>query len=231
MENAKIKLPRHQLLKKKVNERLLLEYVNRSSFFANKGGGYFYRPQSESGGECDAIGVNGYCIDFKLLISQDGAKNMNETKLAYKEIRSGVTISQPSKASQQGIKSLPFPNIWGFLATDSLRLNDDNEFILKEKEDSINMKGTIKSFNKMIRAKKNLLFFFPNEFVIEHFNSIEIVCNKAKDNLSLISKARAFLSPKHETYYVLLVNNKLVLFSESVALIEYIDLALLSVEI
>ena len=214
--NINLKMPRKQFYDNKNYEPLLLECLNRIPFFIKKSGGCFCAPRSEDNGQCDAIGKNGcYSLDFKLLLSQEGAQNVNETSLTEKILCKGVTISVPSKASMRGESSLPFPNIWGFLINNSFSLNENCEIILSDKEDKY-MKETIKSLNRMVCTKKNLIFFHPSKFVIQNSpdNSIEVLRSRAKEALTILSKARRMLSPGYETYYALLINNEMVLFSE-----------------
>jgi len=212
----KFEMPKEQFYDKKNYEPLLLECLNRISFFIEKSGGGFSAPKSESNGQCDAIGKNGcYSIDFKRLLSQEGAQNVNETRLTEVTLCTGVTMSAPSKAYMRGEPSLLFPNIWGFFVSRSLHLNENNKIALEDKADRY-MKETIKSLNRMICTKKHLLFFHPSRLVIENYydNPIEVLRNRAKEALSMVSEARKKLSPGYETYYALLMNNEMVLFSE-----------------
>lgn len=214
--NINLKMPRKQFYDNKNYEPLLLECLNRIPFFIKKSGGCFCAPRSEANGQSDAIGKNGcYSVDFKLLLSQEGAQNINETSLTEKILCKGVTISAPSKASMRGESSLPFPNIWGFFVNNSFSLNENCEIVLSDKEDKY-MKETIKSLNRMVCTKKNLIFFHPSKFVIQNSpdNSIEVLRSRAKEALTILSKARRMLSPGYETYYALLINNEMVLFSE-----------------
>lgn len=225
----KFELPKKQLLSKKNYEPLLLECLNHIPFFDEKSNGGFAAPQSESNGQCDAIGKNGcYSVDFKLLLSQEGAQNMNETSITKVALCKGVTMSAPSKASAHGIASLPFPNIWAFLRTQSLSLNESGEIALLNEADK-NMGETIKSLNKMIHTKKNLIFFNPSRLFVFDTpdNPIEYFCSYAREVLSIISKARKMFSQEYETYYALLMNNKMVLLSEDFAHIGCIDLTTL----
>jgi hypothetical protein len=222
----KLEMPKKQFYDKKNYEPLLLECLNRIPFFIEKSGGGFYAPKSESNGQCDAIGKNGcYSVDFKLLLSQEGAQNVNETSLTKVTLCKGVTMSAPSKASMRGESSLPFPNIWGFLVSHSFSLNENNEIVLADKAAEY-MKDTIMSLNKMICTKKNLLFFHPSRLVIQdsHNNPIEVLRNRAKEALSIVSKARRKLSPGYETYYALLTNNEVVLLFEDFTYAGFIEL-------
>lgn len=81
------------------------------------------------------------------------------------------------------------PNIWGFLVSACLYLNENSEIELKD-ETNPYMRNTIKSLNRTICMKKNLLYFFPNRLVIGNSHEIEILCNRAKEVLSIISRAR-----------------------------------------
>jgi|GEM_PF-2132101 len=223
---VKLEQPKKQFFNKNNYEPLLLECLNQISFFIEKSDGGFFAPKSESNGQCDAIGKSGYyCIDFKLLLSQEGAQNVNETSLTKVTLCKGVTMLVPSKASLRGESSLPFPNIWGFGVSHSFSLNANNELVLADKEDEY-MKETVKSLNKMICTKKNLLFFHPCRLVIQdsYNNSIEILRNSAKNALSIVSKARRELSPSYETYYALMMNNKMVLLSEGFTHVGCIEL-------
>jgi hypothetical protein len=93
-----IELPKYNLHKKENYEPLLLECLNRSPFFKEKSGGGLASPKSESNSECDALGRNGYYnIDFKCLISEDGAKNMSETSLTKKRVVSRGDRNIPLK--------------------------------------------------------------------------------------------------------------------------------------
>lgn len=98
-----LEIPKKQFYDKKNCEPFLLECLNRIPFFIEKSGGGFLAPESEEKCQCDAIGENGcYSIDFKLLLSQEGAQNVDETSLIEETLCKGVTISAPSKASMRG---------------------------------------------------------------------------------------------------------------------------------
>lgn len=225
MESSiKLEMPKEQFYDKKNYEPLLLECLNHIPFFSEKSGGGFSAPKSEYNGQCDAIGKNGYNLDFKLLLSQEGAQNVNETRLTKEPLCKGVTMSGPSKAFMRG-ESLQFPNMWGFLVSHSFSLNENNEIVLADKPDG-NMKETIKSFNKMVCTKKNLIFFLPTRLVIQdsHGNPIEVLRNRAKEALSIVSKARIKLSPDFETYYALLINKEMILLSEEFTQVGCIEL-------
>jgi len=88
------------------------------------------------------------------------------------------------------------------------------------------MNKTIKSLNRMVCTKKNVLFFNPSRLVIKDSqdNSIEDLRNIAKEALTIVSKVRRKLSPGYETYYALLINYQIVLFSEDFAHIGSIEL-------
>ena len=227
MESSiKLEMPKKQFYDKKHYEPLLLECLNRIPFFIKKSGGCFSAPKSESNGQCDAIGNNGYySVDFKLLLSQEGAQNLNETSLTKVTLCKGVTKSAPSKAYMREESSLPFPNIWGFLVSHSFSLNENSEIVLADKADEY-MKDTIKSLNKMVCTKKHLLFFHPCRLVIQdsHDNPIEVLRNSAKEALLIVSKVRRKLSPGYETYYALWINNEIVLLSEDFAYTGCIEL-------
>jgi hypothetical protein len=138
-------LPEYNLYKKEIYEPLLLECLNSSCFFREKSGGGFAPPDSESNGECDAIGKNGcYDIDFKCLISQDGAKNLILASVRWVEMCKGITARQPSVASMKNLKNLKFPDIWGFLASGSLYLNKCHNIELTDVND-VYIKSTIKN--------------------------------------------------------------------------------------
>ncbi|MCL2188676.1 MAG: hypothetical protein FWC16_04770 [Defluviitaleaceae bacterium] len=221
----KISIPKHKLYKKEIYEPLLLDCLNASSFFKSKGGGGFTKSKSEFNRECDALGQNGnYNIDFKCLISQDGAKNADETSLSKSEVLAGVTITGPSRAFIRGISELPFPNIWGFLIDDYIKLNCYNEIILLN-ENTPHMKSTIKSINKLLRINKNILFFLPTGLTIENLSDITLIYKRAKKAFNVLTKARKALACEHETYYALLVNNKfIIILSNNCEPLEQIEL-------
>ena len=219
-----LELPKEQLKEKENYEPILLECLNSIPIFRKMSEGGFSAPQSESNGQCDAIGKNGYSIDFKLLLSQEGAQNMNETSLTRENLCEGVTMIGPSRASTRGIESLPFPSLWGFLRTHSLSLNENGEIELLCEAD--NMEKTIKSLTKMIRTKKNLLFFHPNRLISRevHKYPTESICGYAGEALSIISKARKLVMHEYETYYALLMDDKMVFLSGGFAHMGCIDL-------
>ena len=93
------------------------------------------------------------------------------------------------------------------------------------------MKETIKSLNKMVSIKQKLLFFHPSRLVIQasHDNPpIEVVRNRAKEALQIVSKALRKLSPGYETYYALLINSEMVLLSDDFTHVGCIELTSLN---
>jgi len=226
--NFMITIPKCQLHIKTKYEPLLLECLNYITYFIEKSGGGFSAPKSEHNGESDAIGENGYSIDFKCLISQKGAKNLNEISPTKSRLSNGLTAIHPSKASMRGVQKLPFPNLWGFLVNGSLHLNENYEIILADKTEP-HMKSTIESLNKMTRKKKNLLFFLCISFKLEDSNNIEMLCGRASSAFKIISNARTKLAAEYETYYALLtICEKIILLSNDGFLIECIDMAVLN---
>lgn len=225
--NIKIEVPRYKLYKKYNYEPLLLECLNCSPFFTDMCDG-FSVPESERNGECDAIGKQGsYDIDFKCLISEDGAENANETSLTKQQLLPGLTAIGPSKAYMREIPSLQFPNIWGFLVSGCLYLNENSEIELEDKTYRY-MNKTIIWLNKTIYMKKNLLYFLPNRLAIESSNDIEILCDRAKEAFSIISKARGKLANGYDTYYALWLHpDKMVLLSDNFTLLDCIELTVL----
>jgi hypothetical protein len=126
-------------------------------------------------------------------------------------------------------QSLPFPSIWGFSVSGSFCLSENSGIELKDETDK-HMKNTIKSLNRMISLKKNVMFFLPNRLEIESFQEVKVLCNGAKKALSIISEARAIFSNGYETYYALYTNtDKLFLFSDSFALLEGTELTSLPI--
>lgn len=220
--------PYRRLCKKAYYEPLLLEVLNETSFFLNKSGGGFDSPQSQSNGECDAIGKNGnYNMDFKCLITQHGAEVINETSLQSVEILPGISVTQPSKASLRGQSSVEFQSIWGFLVENNFGLNANCEIELKDITDN-SMNKTIKRINKSIKMQKNILFFHPASlFVDVPKDSItNIMCVRAKEALSILSEARSAIAPKYETYYALLFGTeKIMLLSGSFSDIGCVELS------
>lgn len=218
-------MPKASLLSKHNYEPLLLECLNGISYFVDKSGGIFTAPKSESSGQCDAISAKGtYDIDFKLLISQEGAQNFNETRLTEKELYSGITISQPSKATMRGVHSLQFPFLWAFFVTGSFCLNENSEIVLVDKSDTL-MERTVLSLNRIIDTKKHLLVFHPSRLLIESACSdpISVLQERAKA-LLLLSEARFARSPEYDTYYALLMNNEMVVLSADITVVDSMPL-------
>ena len=153
---------------------------------------------------------------------------MSETSLHTQKLGPGLTATCPSRAYLRGEKELPFPNIWGFLVTNSLCLNKRTEIELKCKTDK-HMGKTIKSLNKTICMKKNLLYFLPTRLVIKNTQDMEALCDRTKEAFSIISIARARLSGEYETYYALYTNlDELVIFSDSITILQCIELTTLA---
>jgi hypothetical protein len=194
-------------------EPLLLESINGIPFFKNLGGGEFSASVSEFNSECDAIGLNGYDIDFKCLISQSGAENIEDTRGVQYPAR-GIKIRVSSKASERGDDSLKFPNLWGFLVDKRIQLNEKFEFELSDKNYRC-MNGSIKSLNKIVLKKKNILYFHPASLLLDDSTSgdiVKAVSNRIEEALCQISIARSHQATGWDTFYALILNNESIFF-------------------
>lgn len=219
---------------KRYYEPLLLECLNHIPCFLKKSGGGFSPPLSENYHECDAIGKNGYSIDFKCLISEVGAENAKIASPYMKKTVKGVREWQPSKASQRGEKELEFPNVWGFFIDQHICLTSEYSLRLADeasKKDVRGMKDTIKSLNKTIAMQKHILIFSPMDFSCsaEAAGCTEdILSKRLKEGFAIVSEARSNIACEYDTYYAVLLNsNRIAVYDESFLLVGSVEIAML----
>ena len=232
-----------RLQDKRYYEPLLRECLNNMPCFREKSGGGFCPPLSESNRECDAIGKNGYNIDFKCLISQEGAENAKvaspymDDEIAPGVKIPGVKVWRPSKASQRGEKELEFPNVWGFLVDHDICLTNEYKFRLADgasTKDVRGLKDTIKNLNKMIATQKHILIFSPMDFSCsgDIADCIEdILSKRLEEGLSIVSEARSCWARDFDTYYAVLLNsnriNRIAVYDDNFLLIGSVEITML----
>lgn len=85
-------------------ENYLLELLNRSSHFIEKGKSLFSKPIDESHGQCDSISKN-YELDFKLLSSSTRLQASSLFSFGVSNIGNGVTAITESRKKSGEIKA------------------------------------------------------------------------------------------------------------------------------
>lgn len=147
-------------------EIYLRELLNSSAWFSAHYPGGFTKPSSESNGECDAINQN-YKIDFKLFVSTTSmCARSNLTSQVYKTKNGSIIWSQCKNSNWYG-------DI--IILHAALREKPLEEFykIRNKKTRKDSVEKDISIVLKKLETKKNLLLFFPYEFVFDSFHSFD----------------------------------------------------------
>lgn len=206
-------------------EIYLLELLNISAHFKEKGHSSFKNPNDESQGQCDAIAEN-YEIDFKLLSATSRLQASNLFSHSISNLADGIIAIGECKSPGGEIKA---SNIHV-----AFRMRDLSDLLQIKKDFRNCRKQCIEKdiFNtlSMLEKRKNLLLFYPYIFSVE-----EEVSNQELDDIVLNALtydfSSLFLYRKHnvrefETYFLTIVHDKFYLFKvldSKLSFIEKID--------
>lgn len=192
-------------------EIYLLELLNKSEYFREKGKSEFQMPLDESHGECDAV-ADDYRIDFKLLSSSSRLQASNLFSPSITNLGNGITAIGESRKPNGEIKATQIHVAFRFrTVSDLIRLKAERQHIRKQclEKDIINVLN-------MLEKQKNLLLFFPYIFNTE----VEITTNELDDiilnaisyDFSSLFAYRHIKAQSLETYLLTIVRDEFNIF-------------------
>ncbi|MGT2783796.1 hypothetical protein [Streptococcus merionis] len=206
-------------------EIYLLELLNSSPFFREKGKSEFYKPKDESHGQCDAIATE-YEIDFKLLSAGSRLQASSLFSPSISKIGSGITAIGGSNKQDGEIKATQIHVAFRTRDLhDLLQLKKDFQKVRKQCIE----KDIVKVLS-MLEKQKNLLLFFPYIFSTEDEISIQnlddIIISALNHDFSSLFSYRNFEMKEFDTYFLTIVCKKFYIFKLvdcKLSLIEKID--------
>ena len=210
-------------------ENYLLELLNKSSHFKDKGQSPFSKPLNENNGQCDAISKN-YEIDFKLLSSSTRLQASHLFSLGISNYGDGIIGIHESKKKFGEVKATQIHV--AFRARDISELTRLGENFLNIRKYGIE-RDIIKVL-KMLEKQKNLLLFFPYSFelidILETDNSDDIIVSALNYDFHSLFEYRSLKAKGFDTYFVTIFQDRFYIFSildDTLCLIEKVDCMLL----
>ena len=185
-------------------ERYMTELLNCSTFFMNKTGGEkLCWNEKQDHGECDAT-TSIYSIDYKLLATNSSLQAKRETSGSITKMADGCIAF--------GIGRLPAGEKFTYIRTvAALRKYSLEELKMIPADSRDPVEKNVSVILKNVRAKKNLLLFYPYimSFSAPHTfkegcKSIEEAFNEDLDQLRFYRECNA---PGFETYICTIYEN------------------------
>ncbi|WPG04234.1 hypothetical protein SDD34_02315 [Streptococcus agalactiae] len=195
-------------------EIYLLELLNKSVYFREKGKSKFHAPEDESHGECDAV-ADDYKIDFKFLSSSSRLQASSLFSPSITNLGNGITAIGESRNPNGEIKATQIHVAFRFrTVSDLIRLKVKRQHVRKQCLE----KDIIKVLN-MLEKQKNLLLFFPYIFYTEEeisTNELDnIILNAISYDFSSLFAYRHIKVQSFETYLLTIVRDEFNIFKIS----------------
>lgn len=184
-------------------ESILCELINKTclcSRFDEK----FFLCTSQSNGEDDVYTESKrYSLDFKMMIAQNMAQFLNETKNEYVKIGNAI-VSYGKNSSPREVISL-YPAC--------KNINKEKLENLKTQSDKI-AKYIKHFFYTVLSKNKNILIFLPSYFIINTSSStdeyeIEVLLQQMFLNLKYIKEFRDEYAKNKDTFFVFVIKNEI----------------------
>ena len=156
-------------------EKYLMDFVNASNYFLNKSNGIgFVAPLSEEDGQCDCISES-YQMDFKLIASKT-ALQARSILCARKSLIAKGVVAIGTPIRKKG--SIEATYIYAALRDYNL----DSLCELKKKHPKRQgIENDIAEFLETLETEKNLLLYFPYEFMFgndhEFYDGVSQIIN------------------------------------------------------
>lgn len=203
-------------------EKYLLELVNASTFFLTKTDGFTYHsPESEESGQCDCISAR-YQLDFKLIASKTALQARSILSPSKTAIEKGVILTSGPKIKNGKIKATRIhAALRGY----------DLEGLQKLRRITIKGHGIendIIEFLETLETRKNLLLFFPYEFLFqskyEFLAGITQIQNALGSDFRHAMQYRAHeVGTDFDTFFAFIYDGKIVFMIMEAAHLSYID--------
>lgn len=190
-------------------EIYLLELLNVSKYFSKEHQGVFYKPNSESNGECDAQNEN-YSIDFKLFASKTALQARRILSPQIKRLSNGVSIYSISRKSGKMRTTILYAAFRRKTYEELCKIRQSNERKNRIKNDMINVL-------KIMETKKNLLLFFPYKFTFDNPYDDKTAVQKISEGLTedfqtLFEYRNKQTEKAYDTYLTCIYNNSFIIF-------------------
>jgi len=202
-------------------EKYLLDYVNASVFFRKKSKGIVYvSPLSEEAGQCDCISES-YQMDFKLIASKTSLQARSILCVRKTLLAKGViAIGPPSKENGK----IQATRIYAALRDYDLHMLCELRHEAPKKQ---GVENDIFELLKTLETKKNLLLFFPYEFMFdnnhEFWEGLSQIINALSVDFQSSMQYRNFASNGWETYMAFVFSGNMVFLQEHENSLEYVD--------
>lgn len=190
-------------------EIYLLELLNVSKYFSKEHQGVFYKPNSESNGECDAQNEN-YSIDFKLFASQTAFRARSLLSSQIERLPNGVTIYSKSRESKNMEATKLYAAFRRKTYEELCKIRQSNGIKYGIENDMINVL-------KIMETKKNLLLFFPYKFTFDNPYDDKTAVQKISEGLTedfhtLFEYRNKQTEKSYDTYLTCIYNNSFIIF-------------------
>lgn len=210
-------------------EKYLLELLNHSTYFKEKGKGEYCHPIEESHGECDAISSN-YELDFKLLASSSSLQAQSILSLSVSKIADGIISYGRCKKPDGYIESTRIQAVCRYM-----KLEDFIEIFNKKKENMNTIEKDILKVLNSLKKEKNILLFYPFNIWVDDKIEIQeldnIITSALNNDFQSLFLFRASSANGFETYFVTLVFEDFFIYevhNQKLILIEKVNSSLLS---
>lgn len=212
-------------------EHYLLELVNQSSYFREKGHSLFKPPEDESNGEYDA-NAKDYQIDFKLLASPSMFKLNNLYSASIQNMDAIMVFGKPKKTIREDEEVCA---TWIHNALAIKNLSELEEIRLESWDMGDNMlEADIAQVLKTVEKQKNLLLFFPVITLVnsdkESFNLDDTLLYQLNHDFHEMFRYREKYGLDFDTYFTLLAYDQFYIYElkdTSLRLVEKISSSLL----
>ncbi|MBC8571459.1 hypothetical protein [Zongyangia hominis] len=179
----------------------LIEVLNWSRFFRNKSQdkSEYVAPTSQDSGEADAYSTE-YQIDFKLVVDEEVMQGLNKNKptVDKKHIKQGIIIVNDNPNPTP----IPPKNI----------LADIMSIFMDEIQSNRLSSNTIKHFIENLEKNKNLLLYYPYEYVSNTVYPVQAFSNMLTQVFRIPLIYRKQKCPDKDTFACIKVNKNFLIF-------------------
>lgn len=177
-------------------ENFLIDIINFSEYFSKKHSfkEHFILTTEQAHGEDDAY-TSDYQLDFKLLVGSNvmRKKNRNMPEVDYSHMFQGFIFSKTQEVEEE----IP----------DETILLDIAKIGIEDLRNGVYANSTIKSVVKNIKKPKNLLMYYPYEYVFENNEEYILVVSDILNSFKNLLIYRDELKLGKDTFLCLKLNN------------------------
>lgn len=182
-------------------EDYLIEVLNWSCFFRSKSQdkSEYVAPKSQDKGEADAYSSE-YQIDFKLLVDEEVMRGLNKNKptVDKKYIKQGIIIVNDNPNPTP----IPRKNILAYIMS----------ILNSEIQSGSFSSNTAKHFIENLEKNKNLLLYYPYEYVSNTVYPVQAFSNMLTQVFRIPLTYRKQKCPDKDTFICIKVNESFLIF-------------------